>query len=62
MDVKNASERANEMPQLDIDNDVDNCLVQNYLSAWSRKHLEEGDHEWDVVEGMIEMLQETLGR
>jgi hypothetical protein len=45
---------------LDLDSQTDNMRVQSYLEAWAKRHLADSDEERSVVEGMVELLQETL--
>lgn len=46
--------------RVDLGSYRQNTQVQDYLTAWADAHLKVGDKDWDIVEGMIELLQETL--
>lgn len=46
-------------PKPDPDDSAHNAFVQDWLAKWSEKHLNDGDPEWDVFEGVTEIIQET---
>jgi hypothetical protein len=47
------------MPPTDLNSYEQWTFVQDWLTAWTQRHLVDGDAAWDHFEAVIEDIQET---